>query len=156
MKIRMNCALGAVVLMPPMSFHLPAALWKNFVQTRYLVCGFSLTSVGVWLTWLMVTQFNADKYMAGLVYSPAIMVVVSFPVHRYITFGDRHIPTGRRVWRYLTVRVLGMIISKSGFFSLVAAADWNYLKVGYLIPTALAIPTYLANKYWVFAQRKTE
>lgn len=78
-------ALGVIVF-GPLGRYLPVAAWQATpLWRKYSVYGGMLTGLGAIVLLVLVSQFAISKYWAGLVVAPAIMAVVSYFVHRFLT-----------------------------------------------------------------------
>jgi len=156
-RVRRFSALCALIFTPPLFQHLAAATWQmtNLVR-KYTAYGVVLTGIGVAVLVVFVAHLGVSRYWAALAIVPAIMAIASYFVHRFRTFGDRELPTKRRFARWAVVRGSGIGLAKISFIGMVAVAEWHYLVPSIVTPVALALPTYLANKHWVFAPSCTE
>ena len=151
-RVRNISALCALIFTPPLLRHLATATWQvTNILRKYTAYGVTLTAVGAGVLVLFVSHFGVSRYWAALAIVPAIMAVVSYFVHRFRTFGDRELPTKRRFVRWAVVRGSGIGLAKISFLGMVAVAEWHYLVPSIVTPLAIALPTYLANKLWVFA-----
>lgn len=155
--VRRFSALCALIFTPPMLRYLAAAVWQMTTLLRkYTAYGTALTGIGVAILVVLVTHFGVSRYWAALAIVPVIMAVVSYFVHRFRTFGDRELPTKRRFVRWAVVRGSGIGLAKVFFVCMVAIAEWHYLIPSIVTPLALAVPTYLANKLWVFSPQAVQ
>lgn len=111
-----------------------------------------MTVSGLALLYTAVTHLGFNKFLAQMVFVPAVMAVVSYIVHRFVTFGDHKQLNEHEKVRYAAVRAGGMGLSKVAFVLLVAVVGVQYLLASLLITLSLAGPSYLLTRNWAFAQ----
>jgi putative flippase GtrA len=121
---------------------------RQFV--RYGLVGILSNAIG-YLLYLALTAcgISPKTAMSALF---ALAIAVTFSLNRNWSFAHRG-SIGHTAWRYLSVYGTGFLLNLLGLAVFVDGLGWPHAMVQAGAIVAVAIYLFLAQKYWVFADR---